>query len=93
MKKGQTQFKFTRPMSNMRRVLLSVEQGDCTQRAIAESTGLFIGKVRHALKNLCTHGMATKVKDEVGRYIYIIPGSRVGVAKNLKGVSSIFNVR
>ena len=93
MKKGQTQFKFIRPMSNMRIVLLSVEQGNCTNRAITESTGLVIGQVRQALKNLCFIRAVAIDRDDIGRSMFVIPGIRVGVAKNLKGVSSIFNVR
>ena len=91
MKKGQTQFKFIRPMSNMRVVLLSVEQGNCNLQSISDSTGLFIGQVRQALKNLCFIRAVKADRDDNGRSIYIIPGSRVGVAANLKGVSSIFN--
>lgn len=92
MKKGQTQFKFVRPMSNMRIVLLSVEQGNCNPQSIADSTGLFVGQVRQALKNLCFIRAVMADRDDSGRSMFIIPGSRVGVAKNLKGVSSIFNI-
>lgn len=91
MKKGQTNFKFIRPMSNMRVVLLSVEQGNCNPQAIADSTGLFIGQVKQALKNLCFIRAVMADRDTNGRSMYIIPGSRVGVAANLKGVSSIFS--
>ena len=93
MKKGQTQFKFIRPMSNMRIVLLSVEQGNCNPQSIADSTGLFVGQVRHALKNLCFIRAVMADRDDLGRSMFIIPGSMVGVANNLKGVSSIFNCR
>ena len=91
MKKGQTHFKFIRPMSNMRVVLLSVEQGNCNPQSIADSTGLFIGQVKQALKNLCFIRAVMADRDTNGRSMYIIPGSRVGVASNLKGVNSIFS--
>lgn len=93
MKKGQTHFKFIRPMSNMRVVLSAVEQGNCTPRAIADSSGLFLGQVKQSLKHLCYIRAVMADRDSCGRFMYIIPGSRVGVASNLKGVSSIFNCK
>lgn len=93
MKKGQTHFKFIRPMSNMRVVLLAVEQGNCNPQSIADGTGRSIGQVRQALKNLCFIRAVKADRDENGRSMYIIPGSRVDIAANLKGVSSIFNCR
>lgn len=92
MKKGQTQFKFIRPMSNMRVVLEAVEQGNCNSRSIQDATKLVKGKVMNALRNLCFIRAVVADRDEFGRFIYIIPGSRVGVASNLKGVCSIFSV-
>ena len=92
MKKGQTHFKFIRPMSNMRIVLSVVEQGNCTHKSIQDASGLFKGQVRNALKNLCFIRAVIADRDECGRFIYIIPGSRVGVAPVLKGINSIFSV-
>lgn len=93
MKKGQTHFKFIRPMSNMRQVLSAVEQGNCTKLAIVDATRLQIGQVRQALKNLCWLRAVLVDRDENGRNMFIVPGSRVGIASNLKGVSSIFNCK
>ena len=93
MKKGQTHFKFIRPMSNMRIVLSAVEQGNCNKQSIVDSTRLQMGQVRQALKNLCWLRAVLVERDDNGRSIFIIPGSRVGVASNLKGVSSIFNCK
>jgi hypothetical protein len=90
MKKGQTQFKFIRPMSNMRVVLSYVEQGNCTPKAIVDASGLFMGQVKQSLKHLCYIRAVMADRDDCGRFMYIIPGSRVGVASNLKGVCSIF---
>ena len=77
----------------MRVVLLSVEQGNCNPQSIADSTKRSIGQVKQALKNLCFIRAVMVDRDDNGRSMYIIPGSRVGVASNLKGVSSIFNCR
>lgn len=92
MKKGQTHFKFIRPMSNMRLVLSVVEQGNCTRQAIKDASGLFAGQVARALHNLSFIGAITIGRDDCGRFNYFIPGSRVGVAPNLKGINSIFSV-
>lgn len=92
MKKGQTHFKWIKPMSNMRLVLSVVEQGNCTRQAITEASGLVPGRVARALHNLSFIGAITIGRDAFGRFQYFIPGSRVDVAGNLKGVSSIFAV-
>ena len=91
MKKGQTQFKFIRPMSNMRVVLSAVEQGNCNKQSIVDATRLQVGQVRQALKNLCWLRAVLVDRDENGRNMFIVPGSRVGVASNLKGINSIFS--
>lgn len=93
MKKGQTHFKFIRPMSNMRLVLSVVEQGHSSKVEIQKESNLFPGQVSNALKNLCFIRAVVAERDESGRSVFIIPGSRVGVASNLKGVNSIFSVR
>lgn len=93
MKKGQNNFKFIRPMSNMRVVLQAVEQGNCTKQSIADASGLHIGQVRQALKNLCFIRAVCVARDSSGRNAFLIPNSYVGVASNLKGVSSIFNCK
>lgn len=95
IRKGQSDFKFIRPMSNMRVVLLAVEQGNCTRRAIIEATGLIDGKVKSALFNLSFIGAVKKSRSREGTTIWITPGSWEAepVAKCLKGVRSIFDVR
>ena len=92
MKKGQTHFKWIKPMSNMRLVLSVVEQGNCTKKAITDASGLVSGRVSRALHNLSFIGAITIGRDDFGRFQYYIPDSRVGVAKNLKGINSIFSV-
>ena len=92
MKKGQTQFKWIKPASNMRIVLSVVEQGNCTKRDIAEASGLVPGRVARALHNLSFIGAITIGRDDFGRFQYFIPDSRVNVASNLKGINSIFSV-
>ena len=91
MKKGQTQFKFIRPMSNMRQVLSAVEQGNCNKQSIVDATRLQVGQVRQALKNLCWLRAVLVDRDENGRNMFIVPGSRIGIASNLKGINSIFS--
>ncbi len=91
MKKGQTHFKFIRPMSNMRRVLEVVEQGNCTHQSIGDASGLLKGRVKQALKNLCFIRAVIVDRDSNGRNIFVIPHSRIGVAANLKGINSIFS--
>lgn len=91
MKKGQQHFNFIRPMSNMRVVLLAVEQGNCTHQLIKDASGLFAGQIKQALKNLCWIRAVVTERDSSGRNTFIVPGSRIGVAANLRGVNSIFN--
>jgi hypothetical protein len=78
-------------MSNMRVVLLAVEQGNCTHQSIKDASGLFAGQIKQALKNLCWIRAVVTDRNANGRTIFIVPGSRVGVAANLRGVNSIFN--
>ena len=92
MKKGQTHFKWIKPMSNMRLVLSVVEQGNCTKQSITDASGLVPGRVARALHNLSFIGAITIGRDGFGRFQYFIPGSRVGVANHLKGINSIFSV-
>jgi len=92
LKKGQL-VAFTRPMSSMRRVLDAIEVGNSRPQDIREYTGMRQGQVASALYNLTFVGAIVLVKDECGRSCYLLPGGRGEVAKCLKGVSSIFNVR
>jgi hypothetical protein len=92
LRKGQI-VAFTRPMSSMRRVLDAIEVGNSRQQEIREYTGMRQGQVASALYNLTYVGAIVLVKDDTGRSCYLLPGGRGEVAKCLKGVSSIFNVR
>jgi len=90
--KNQQHFKFTRPESDTRRVLTAVEQGHDTSSKIETKLKLPKGKVKHALKNLCTLGAIVREIDFQGRSVFLVPGSRIVVAGNVKGVRSIFDV-
>ena len=92
LKKGQP-VKFTRPVSTMRTVLLAVEHGFEYRQDILKETGLKAGQVQAALYNLTYIGVINRGTDEHGRSIYMLPGRIYGVAPNLKGVRSIFDVR
>ena len=98
MKKGQTQFKFIRPMSNMRQVLSAVEQGNCTPRAIQDASGLSIGEVANALKNLVYNKFLQAANDRNRRKVYFVFGEQIPweyaeLPENIKGVRSIFNCK
>lgn len=91
LKKGQS-VKFTRPMSSMRLVLMSVENGNCSVRSIMDDTRLTRGQVMGAIANLAYIGaLCTKQKDPQGRAIYTLPGQIHGVPPCLKAVNSVFN--
>lgn len=92
LKKNQP-VKFSRPISTMRAVFEQVEQGVMYRVDIVEKTGLVQSKVRAALYNLTFIGVIQRGEDSQGRSVYVIPDTSVGVAKCLKGVSSIFHVR
>ena len=78
----------------MRQVLTAVEDGHNYRQSIVEQTRLHIGQVKSALHNLAFIGALTVGKDDCGRAIYLIPGRFVsGVAPNLRGIRSIFDVR
>lgn len=77
----------------MRSVFDQVQQGVHYRAEIVENTGLVQNKVRAALYNLTFIGVIQRVEDSHGRSVYVIPDTSVGVAKCLKGVSSIFHVR
>lgn len=77
----------------MRSVFDQVQQGVHYRAEIVENTGLVQNKVRAALYNLTFIGVIQRVEDSQGRSVYVIPDTSVGVAKCLKGVSSIFHVR
>jgi transcription initiation factor IIE alpha subunit len=93
MLKKNCPVKFSRPVSTMRAVFEQVEQGVQYRSEIVEKTGLVQSKVRAALYNLTFIGVIERGEDELGRSVYVIPNSHVGVALCLKGVSSIFHVR
>lgn len=93
LKKGQP-IKFKRPESSMARVLRSIENGHITLFAIRKETGLTKGQVAAAVANLAYIGaICTRMKDEQGRAVYILPGTIQGFAPCLKGVRSIFDAR
>lgn len=91
LKKNQTHFKYTRPMSNMRVVLSAIEQGYRYKHEIVEETKLYEGKVKSALLNLTFIGAIGLCHDKQGRTYYETPDRFDGVAQCLKGVNSIFN--
>lgn len=93
LKKGQM-VSFKRPISSMRTVLESVENGLRQTHEIVEVTKLRRGQVKSALHNLSFIGAIRSVHDEHGRCIYVVPGERLEpVAECLLGVRSIFDVR
>lgn len=92
LKKNQP-VKFSRPMSTMRAVFEQVQQGVHYRIDIVENTGLVQNKVRAALYNLVFVGVIHRGEDAQGRSVYMLPDESIGVAKCLKGVSSIFHVR
>lgn len=80
--------------SNMQRVLLAVEHGHRTRRAVMEETGLHERQVRAALHNLVFIGLLTRSKDDSGRSVYLAPGRWQGCTPAcFIGVASIFHAR
>jgi hypothetical protein len=92
LKKNQP-VKFERPMSTMRQVYLSIEQGNKYRGDIQADTKLLQGQVQSALWNLVYIGAVVRKDDKEGRSVYQVPGMEYTVAKNLLGVRSIFDVR
>lgn len=93
LKKGQP-IKFKRPESTMARVLRAIENGHITLLAIRKETGLNKGQVSAAVANLAYIGaICTRMKDDYGRAVYVLPGTIQGFAPCLKGVRSVFEAR
>lgn len=76
----------------MRRVLGAVEMGNERHADIVAATGLRMGQVVSALYNLAFIGAVIRSVDKQGRSIYVTPGRIGPVARNLRGVRSIFDV-
>ena len=91
LKKGQP-VKFTRPVSTMRTVLASVENGYQYRHDIVDETGLKLGQVSAALYNLTFIGCITRMMDDNGRSVYMSPGRLYGSSDCFKGVNSVFSV-
>lgn len=84
--------KFTRPMSNMRVVLMSIEQGNHHHSAILEDTKLQRAKVDSAILNLLFIQAIQRGDDREGRKIYFVAGQQVGkVGDCWKYASSAFH--
>jgi hypothetical protein len=84
--------KFTRPMSNMRVVLMSIEQGNHSQQAILDDTGLQALAMKSAIMNLLYIAAIQKSDDRQGRRIYFVQGQHVGqVGDCWKYASSAFH--
>jgi hypothetical protein len=69
--------KFTRPMSNMRVVLMSIEQGNHSVSAIESDTKLQLASVKSAIMNLLYIAAIQKSDDRQGRRIYFVQGQHV----------------
>jgi hypothetical protein len=92
-KKDQKTVKYTLPMSNMRVVLMSIERGNNLRRDIEAETKLGKRKVNSALLNLKFIGAIKVERRLAGRTLFYIEGQITeGVAHNLKGINSIFNL-
>ena len=81
LKKDHTA-KFTRPMSNMRVVLMSIEQANHSMQAISTDTKLPQGKIKSAIVNLLYIGAIQRSTDRQGRLIYFVTGQHVGAVSN-----------
>ena len=89
LKKNQP-LQFKRPMSSMRLVLSSIEDGNCSIHSIMDATRLKKGQVTAAIANL--GAICTKQRDINGRAIYVLPGQIGEISQCLKGISTIFGV-
>jgi putative exporter of polyketide antibiotics len=69
--------RFTRPMSNMRVVLMSIEQGNHSIGAIEGDTNLNLAAIRSAIMNLLYIAAIQKSDDRQGRRIYYVQGQIV----------------
>lgn len=80
--------------STMRVVLSAVEEGHKYRKDVIKATGLQDGQVRSALHNLVFIGLLERHIDEVGRSVYLPPGTwHSQMPGCLLGVRSIFDVR
>ena len=77
LKKDHTP-RFTRPMSNMRVVLMSIEQSNHSLQSIITDTKLHQGKVKSAILNLLYIKAILKSEDRQGRQIFFVQGQQVG---------------
>jgi hypothetical protein len=69
--------KFTRPMSDMRRVLMAIEQGYHSKPTIVDATKLQQAEVNHAIKNLLYIKAILRGEDRSNRKIYYVQGQHV----------------
>ena len=70
--------RFTRPMSNMRIVLMSVEQANHSLQSIVTDTKLQQAVVKSAITNLIYIGAIQRSEDRQGRRIYFVQGQQIG---------------
>jgi hypothetical protein len=83
--------KFTRPMSDFRVVLMSIERGNHLAGDIAEDSKLTSRRIKSAIGNLLYNGNIKKSTDRSGRTFYYVPGQHVGqVGDCWKYASSAF---
>ena len=77
LKKDHTP-RFTRPMSHMRVVLMSIEQQHHSVMAILTDTKLTKGQVKSAIGNLLYIKAIFGADDREGRRIYFVNGQHIG---------------
>ena len=91
-KKDQKTVKYTIPASNVRVVLMSIEQRHHSRQAIKQDTKLKDSKIYNALRNLGRLGAILKGTDREGRRIYFIEGQIVDTGKTWERVNSVFGL-
>ena len=91
-RKDQKTTKYTLPASNMRVVLMSIEQRHHSRQAIKQETKLKDSEIYNALRNLVRLGAILKGMDREGRRIYFCDGQIVDTGNTWARVNSVFNI-
>ena len=91
-RKDQKTVKYTLPASNMRVVLMSIEQRNHTRLSIRRDTKLKENAIFNALKNLLRLGAIMKSHDREGRRVFYVDGQIIDGGSTWARVNSVFNI-